>query len=141
MKRALAILATLAVLVLAGLVIAKRTGVSDESGTESDALQPPLVAASPVAGDGAAGDAQAVAQDCVTAMAGPEANSQLLRQQRRLHIERYIKQQDGQLQRELVADLANYHKEDPAVLSNGLPADLFLALRRASTSRQARSVV
>ena len=125
MKRALAILATLAVLVLAGLVIAKHTGVSGESGTELDALQPPVVAASPAAGEGAAGDAQAVSLDCVTAMAGPEANSQLLRQQRRLHIESHIRQQGGQLQRELVADLANYRKEDPPVLSNGLPADLF----------------
>ena len=118
-----AIVATLAALALVGLVTFTRTGTNDETAT--DVGEPAAVAetrATSIAYAGTAADA--ASPDCATWLATPEADSQLLAEQRTLHIERYLQQQSDPLHRALVADLAGYREKAVPNARSGLPAEL-----------------
>lgn len=49
---------------------------------------------------------QAAGEDCLTALATPEGSSQLMQQERRRHVERFLEGQDDRLSQALAADLA-----------------------------------
>lgn len=55
---------------------------------------------------------QAAEGECLTALATPEGNSQLMQQERRRHIERFLEGQDDRLSQGLTADLAGVVKRE-----------------------------
>lgn len=118
------IVATLAVLALVGLVIFTGTGANDEAaaslGKPAPVAGPPPAASVALAGTAAS----SASPDCAKLLATPEADSQLLAEQRTLHIENYLQQQSDPLHRALVADLAGYREEAVPNARGGLPADL-----------------
>ena len=121
-RLAWAIVATLAVLAVIGLVTFTRTGASSEAAADGD---DPTVAEPPAAGAGhAEAAASAASPGCATWVAMPEANSQLLAEQRTLHVENYLQQQSDPLRRAFIADLAGYRGEGVRAARNGLPAEL-----------------
>lgn len=63
--------------------------------------------------------------DCLAALAAPEGSSSLLREQRRLRIEDFLDRLEGALRRELVADLAGYRPQRPAVFESGFSPGMF----------------
>lgn len=121
-RLAWAIVATLAAFALVGLVIFMPNGTNGEAAMgvgEPAVAEPP-----PAASVALAGTAGSASPDCAKLLATPEADSQLLAEQRTLHIANYLQQQSDPLHRALVADLAGYREEAVPNARGGLPADL-----------------
>lgn len=132
MKKRVFAAAAFLVLVLAGALVAQRTFLENERAVEAtesaaasagaserDALLengevPPVVET-------------ASSEDCLAALAVAEGSSQLMAEQRRLHIQSVLKEAGGPLERALAADIAGYRPETTSVLDNGLPASMFWA--------------
>lgn len=115
--------AALAALALFGLAIFKGTGSNDEEAAGAD--DPEAVAEPPASVSVALAEtpSSTASPDCATALATAEADSQLLAEQRTLHIEGYLQQSDP-LHRALVADLAGYQEKAVPNARSGLPAEL-----------------
>ena len=120
------------VLVLAGALVAQRTLLENERAVEATGS----AAASAGASEGAVLLANgeipravetASSEDCLAALAVAEGSSQLMAEQRRLHIQSVLKEAGGPLERALAADIAGYRPETTSVLDNGLPASMFWA--------------
>lgn len=67
---------------------------------------------------------QAAEDECLTALAMPEGNSQLMQQERRRHIERFLEGQDDRLSQALAEDLAGVGEKEPRMEGRPFAAGL-----------------
>ena len=107
MKRLALAAATFAVLVVAAAAVLRPSAGSDRT---TDALASAPTTASP-----APAGRTLAEQDCFTALAAPEANSQLLEQERKRRVDNYLEGQGDELSQALAADLAGVGEQLPPV--------------------------
>ena len=132
MKKRVFATAVFLVLVLAGALVAQRTFLENERAVEAAESAAASAGASERDALLANGEIPPVVQtasseDCLAALAVAEGSSQLMAEQRRLHIQSVLKEAGGPLERALAADIAGYRPETTSVLDNGLPASMFWA--------------
>ena len=134
LKKRLFTAAAFFALVLAGALVAHKTLIDNESSVEEiENVGAParflegdaLLADALLAKEGVLSAVEASSADCFAALAVPEGSSQLMVEQRRLHIQSVLEEAGGPLERALAADIAGYRPEAASVLDNGLPASLF----------------
>lgn len=107
MKRRALAAATLSVLVVAAAAVLRPSAGSDRT---TDAPPSAPTTASP-----APAERTLAEQDCLAALAAPEANSQLLAQERKRRVDNYLEGQGDELSQALAADLAGVGEQLPPV--------------------------
>ena len=132
MKKRVFAVAVFLVVVLAGALVAQRTLLENERAVEAAESAAASAGASERDALLANGEIPPVvetasSEDCLAALAVAEGSSQLMAEQRRLHIQSVLKEAGGPLERALAADIAGYRPETTSVLDNGLPASMFWA--------------
>lgn len=142
-KRILAAVALVGVAVACALVLLPRSvfvAPADSampSRQEGEGLTPLMSSAAAIARKAAGASAgplgeHATAEDCLTALATPEGNSQLMQQERRRHIKRFLEGQDDRLSQALAEDLAGVGEKELPMEGQPFSAGLFF---RYSTPR------